>query len=280
MLIDWFTVGAQALNFLILVWLMKRFLYKPILDAIDARERRIAKEIAEADAGKAEAAKEREEYRRKNETFDKERADRAARAAEDAKAEAARLLADARKAADALGAKRREALANEARNLSEAVLLRTQEEVFAIARKALGDLASTGLEQALAGVFIRKLGEMDAPSKAVFGAALKSGESPALVRSAFELPRDARDALRKALNETFAAEVRLDFLTAPDRIGGIEVAANGQKLAWSIADYLDSLQAAVAGLADPQAKGRSAPAPNPTPGTSPATQGAPDGSHA
>jgi F-type H+-transporting ATPase subunit b len=31
MLIDWFTVGAQALNFLILVWLMKRFLYKPIL---------------------------------------------------------------------------------------------------------------------------------------------------------------------------------------------------------------------------------------------------------
>ncbi len=34
--IDWFTVGAQALNFLILVWLMKRFLYKPILNAIDA----------------------------------------------------------------------------------------------------------------------------------------------------------------------------------------------------------------------------------------------------
>ena len=42
MLIDWFTVGAQALNFLILVWLMKRFLYKPILHAIDAREKRIA----------------------------------------------------------------------------------------------------------------------------------------------------------------------------------------------------------------------------------------------
>ena len=38
MLIDWFTVGAQTLNFLILVWLMKRFLYKPVLDAIDARE--------------------------------------------------------------------------------------------------------------------------------------------------------------------------------------------------------------------------------------------------
>jgi hypothetical protein len=55
MLIDWFTVGAQALNFLILVWLMKRFLYKPILHAIDAREKRIAAELADADAKKAEA---------------------------------------------------------------------------------------------------------------------------------------------------------------------------------------------------------------------------------
>ncbi len=50
MLIDWFTVGAQALNFLILVWLMKRFLYKPILNAIDAREKKIAAELADADA--------------------------------------------------------------------------------------------------------------------------------------------------------------------------------------------------------------------------------------
>ena len=50
MLIDWFTVAAQALNFLILVWLMKRFLYKPILNAIDAREKLIAKELADADA--------------------------------------------------------------------------------------------------------------------------------------------------------------------------------------------------------------------------------------
>ena len=55
MLIDWFTVGAQIVNFLILVWLLKRFLYKPILDAIDAREKRIAAELADADTKKAEA---------------------------------------------------------------------------------------------------------------------------------------------------------------------------------------------------------------------------------
>ncbi|MDP3428826.1 MAG: F0F1 ATP synthase subunit B, partial [Desulfomicrobium sp.] len=56
MLIDWFTVGAQVVNFLVLVWLMKRFLYKPILGAIDAREERIAKELADGQRMQAEAA--------------------------------------------------------------------------------------------------------------------------------------------------------------------------------------------------------------------------------
>jgi len=50
MLIDWFTVVAQVVNFLILVWLLKRFLYRPILNAIDAREKRIATKLADAAA--------------------------------------------------------------------------------------------------------------------------------------------------------------------------------------------------------------------------------------
>ena len=74
MLIDWFTVGAQVLNFLILVWLMKRFLYRPILRAIDAREKRIAAELADAVAEKASARKERDEFQQKNEDFDQQRA--------------------------------------------------------------------------------------------------------------------------------------------------------------------------------------------------------------
>ena len=72
MLIDWFTIIAQVLNFLILVWLLKHFLYKPILNAIDAREKKIADELANADAKKAEAQKEKDEFKRKNEEFDQQ----------------------------------------------------------------------------------------------------------------------------------------------------------------------------------------------------------------
>src|SRR6202142_2977157 len=112
MLIDWFTVGAEALNFLILAWLMKRFLYKPILHAIDEREKRIAKELADADAKKAESQKERDGFQHKNEEFDKQRAALLSKATDEAKAERERLFDESRKAADALSAKRQETLKN------------------------------------------------------------------------------------------------------------------------------------------------------------------------
>src|SRR5450631_4660557 len=110
MLIDWFTVGAQAINFIILVWLLKRFLYKPILNAVDAREKRIAAELADADAKEAEAQKERDEFQHKNEEFDQQRAALLNKATDEAKAERQRLLDEARKTADAISSQRQEAL--------------------------------------------------------------------------------------------------------------------------------------------------------------------------
>jgi F-type H+-transporting ATPase subunit b len=245
MLIDWFTVGAQALNFLILVWLMKRFLYKPILHAIDAREERIAKELADADAKKTEAQKERDEFEHKNEEFDQQRAALMSKATDEAQAERQRLLDEARTAAAALSVKRQEALRNEEQNLRQAISRRTQQEVFAIARKALTDLATTSLEERLGEVFTRRLREMDGQAKAGLGAALKTASDPAVVRSAFDLPAEQRAAIQNALNESFSAEVHVRFETAPDLISGIELTTNGQKVAWSIADYLASLQTGV-----------------------------------
>src|SRR5271156_6872201 len=166
MLIDWFTVGAQALNFIILVWLLKRFLYKPILNAVDAREKRIAAELADADAKRAEAQKERDEFQRKNEEFDQQRAALLSKATDEANAERQRLLDEARKAADAASAKRYEALQAEAHNLNRAIGLRAQQEVFAIARKTLVDLATASLEERLAAVFTRRLREMNGHAKA------------------------------------------------------------------------------------------------------------------
>jgi len=248
MLIDWFTVGAQALNFIILVWLLKRYLYKPILDAVDAREKRIAAELADADAKRTEASNERKEFQHKNEELDQQRAALLSKATAEAKAERERLLDEARKAADALSARRQEALRTDANTLNQALRRRTQQEVFAIARKALADLAAASLEERMCEVFIQRLRSMDGKTKADLGQALVTASEPTLVRSAFDLPEAQRAAIQTAFDETFSAGIHIRFETAPDLVSGIELTAGGQKIAWSIADYLTSLDRGVGEL--------------------------------
>ena len=184
MLIDWFTVGAQALNFLILVWLMKRFLYKPILHAIDAREERIAKELADADAKKAEAQKERDEFEHKNEEFDQQRAALLSKATDEAQAERQRLLDEARTAAAALSVKRQEDV--EKRRTEPASSNQPPDTAGSICHRTKGeltDLATTSLEERLGEVFTRRLREMDGQAKAGLGEALKTASDPAVVRT-------------------------------------------------------------------------------------------------
>jgi F-type H+-transporting ATPase subunit b len=241
MLIDWFTVGAQVLNFLILVWLLKHFLYKPILNAIDAREKRIAAELADADAKKTEAQKERDDFQNKNKVFDEQRSALLGKAADEAKVERKRLLDEAHEDADNLRAVQAAALRNDQKRLGSAITNLAKQEVFGIARKTLADLATVSLEERMGEVFTRRLREMDGKAKALLGAALKSSSEPAVVRSTFDLGAAQRAAIQNALNETFSAEIHIRFETSPDLISGIELTTNGQKVAWNIADYLASL---------------------------------------
>jgi F-type H+-transporting ATPase subunit b len=269
MLIDWFTVGAQIVNFLILVWLLKHFLYKPILDAIDAREKRIAAELADADAKKAEAEKERTDFEDKNKAFDQQRSALLAKAADEAKTERERLITQAQKDAEGLRTNQADTLRGDQIRLSSEITLLAEKEVFAIARKTLTDLATVSLEERIGEVFTRRLGELDAKAKQSIGDALKSSSQPALIRSAFELPRDQKAAIQNALNETFSAEVRIKFEDSQDAICGIELTANGQRVAWSISSYLTGLsnlvdaQSPAAVKAAPKPAAAKAPEPEP-----------------
>jgi F-type H+-transporting ATPase subunit b len=119
MLIDWFTVGAQMLNFLILVWLLKRFLYKPILNAIDARESRIAAELANAATTSTAAERERVELQSKSTALDEQRCALFGKAVDEARAERERLLAQAHQAVDALREKYESAMRNDQMRLGQ-----------------------------------------------------------------------------------------------------------------------------------------------------------------
>ncbi|WP_248802886.1 F0F1 ATP synthase subunit delta [Pseudomonas sp. MWU13-2100] len=248
MLIDWFTVGAQILNFLILVWLLKRFLYHPILNAIDAREQRIAKELADADAEKTEAGQEREAYQRKNAAFDKERAALLSQATDAANSERQRLLDAARQEAINLGARQQDSLRSEAQALHQEIFRRTQQEVFSIARKALSDLAGATLEERMVSTFIARLRSLGAADQQRLAGALQNKALPIVVRSTFELSAAHRASLEAELQALLGRVTTVSFETAAELVSGIELCTDGQQVAWSIAHYLTELESTVGDL--------------------------------
>jgi F-type H+-transporting ATPase subunit b len=254
MLIDWFTVGAQAVNFIILAWLLRRFLYKPILNAIDAREKRIAAELAVAGAREAQARKSHDEFDEKNKQFDQDRDALMAKASLEIKAEHERLLDGARKAANDLLSGQRTAARNDATALMDQMMRLAASEVYEVARRALGDLASTTLEERLGEIFTRRLREMTPEAKQLFNLALKAPHAAAVVCSRFSLATREKTTIQNALNETFAADIRLAFETAPDGICGIELTVGGQQLSWSIAEYLGALEEKAQALINAQIK--------------------------
>jgi F-type H+-transporting ATPase subunit b len=269
MLINWFTVIAQAINFLILVWLLKRFLYKPILHAIDEREKGIATVLAEAEAKKAEAQKERDDFQHKNEAFDQERVALLKKAAEDANAERQRLLEEARKDADALRAKRQDALRTEQHNLSQDIIRWTQKQVFAITRKTLRDLAGASLEERMGDVFVQRVRALTGEAKEQLATAFKTSNHTVSVHSAFDLPPAQRSAIESAVKETFAPDAHVQFETAPEVVSGIELSINGHKIAWSIADYLATLEKSAGELLHKDSKSETKPDAKPKPEAKP-----------
>ena len=258
MLIDWFTVGAQALNFIILVWLLKHFLYKPIITAIDVREKRTAMELADAARQKSEAQRAREEFEDKNKRFDEERDALMAKTVLEVRVERERLLDDARKIANELLIKQKTVVHDSAVALADQLKRLVAMEVFDVARKALTDLASADLEERLGDVFARRLRQLKPEAKASLGAVLKTPNATAIVRSRFDLGPKVHATIRNALNETFAADIGVSFETAPDSLCGIDLTVSGQRLSWNIEEYLKVLEEKVDALLSADAKSASA----------------------
>lgn len=242
MKIDWFTIVAQAINFLVLLWLMKRFLYKPILKAIDEREKRIAEELSNAETNMHAAQKQKEEYDRKNEELDRQSAAYLKKAQDEGNAEKSRLLKDARETADALSRKRQESLVVEASTLRESVSRKIQSEVLAITGKVLAELAGVSLEERVVEVFIQRLRDLDTSEKMAMASALEKEPGKATVRTAFDLSPALRDTIETSIKEIFGSHIPITFESTPDLVSGIELAANGQKVAWNVADYLSSIE--------------------------------------
>ena len=242
MLIDWFTVIAQVINFLVLVYLLKRFLYGPIIKAMDEREKRIALRLEEGRKMKEEAGQEVALYQKKNQDLDNRREEMMSQIKEEAEARRKELVDEARNQVDAIRANWNEAIEREKAAFLLDLRQRAGKHTYAIARRALEDLASVDLEHHIIRVFTERLRNLTEEERDAIQESIRTSGRRINLRSAFEIPHKMVEQIGEALQNQGADTVELRSEISTDVVCGIELEVHGRKFAWSLADYLDTLE--------------------------------------
>ncbi|MEQ9038893.1 MAG: F0F1 ATP synthase subunit B [Silicimonas sp.] len=236
MSIDWITVAAQIVNFLALVWLLRRFLYRPILDGIDAREKEIADRMAKASRIETAAKSAEADYLAEIAALRADRAEMLEEARRSAEAERDALLAEARDRLSKEEAEREARRADEALAYTAELRLAGAKALLSLTRKALSDLADETLEQRIAAHAVTQFGTV---AKDLHSAAGDSRQAVALSRD--PLPDDVRACLGAALADIDPG-VTVRFVTDPSLAPGLTLRMGGAQVAWTVESYLDGLE--------------------------------------
>lgn len=245
MLIDWFTVIAQIINFLILVLLLRRFLYRPILNMMAERERKIAERLAQAERQQAVAQAEIAAYQEKNAAFAQEREAMMHQAQAEVAERRQAWLNQARSDVAQARTRWQKALAEEKESFLQTVRLQAGQQTYQVIRRALADLADEELEARIIKIFLARVAALPEEEAAAMMAKLRQETAVLTINSSFDLDNTMRQALRQTIFARFGPGQAIAFHTDPNLICGLEIAAPGYKIAWSLASYLDELEEAL-----------------------------------
>jgi F-type H+-transporting ATPase subunit b len=251
---DWFTFFAQIVNFVILIALLQRVLYGPILNAMRAREERLAARFKAAELARQQAEEEAalfHERRSDLEAKQQQLLDDAAKEAADARK---RMMAESRQEVDRLSARWFDALEHEKEAFLQEVRERIGAEVVEVARQTLADLGDVQLEEQVAKSFARRLLHLSAADRHALIVSGAAFEEDVVIRSTFDLSDRARQEIVQALQQLLVLEAQgngvdyshieeigVRFEHADDLICGIDLIVRDRRVAWSVDDYLTAL---------------------------------------
>jgi F-type H+-transporting ATPase subunit b len=242
-LIDWFTIIAQIVNFLILVALLKRFLYDRIIRAMDERESKIRARLDDARKKSAEAEEEAQFYREKKKQWETKRQEMMDQARKEAEEERKSLVGRAREEAEDQRTRWRESVQKEKNAFVRELRRMTAGQVYGISRRALSDLADSDVEEQMAEAFLSRIKDLPSERKTRLGDAIRDNGNLAAVTSGFELSQGERQKITRAVHEEFSPDAEVAYKTDRDLIMGVEIKGKGEKTAWSIEHYLEQLEA-------------------------------------
>jgi len=239
MAIDAFTLVAQVVNFLVLLALLRAFLFRPVQRVMAERERRIAEEHAAAERARSEAEAAAQALADERESLVRERRERVAELEDEIgrtrveRLDQVRTEAEAARVAwrDDLERSRRET-ADELRRLAPVLLADAL-------RRGWHELADEALEARAMHTFVHRLAQLDDDTRAALAAAAASGT--VALSTAFEPTREQREALTTALAETLGVAADVTFERDPLLIAGVALRAGDLRVGWSVDDHVTGL---------------------------------------
>jgi F-type H+-transporting ATPase subunit b len=242
MLVDWVTVVAQILNFLILAAVLKFLLYDRIVQALDERQGRLEGQLDDASRRKEEAERNAREYREKKEQIERKRDGMLQEAREQAQKRRKELESDARQDVDQRRDRWLEALQSRQESFLQDLRMQAGGQLCDIASRALRDLADRDLQHQVVRVFVAKLDNLSGDAMQPQG----EDDSPVVVRSAWDLEDDAREQIEGKIRDRFdTGQSDIRFQTDEQVICGVEIRRSGRSIGWTVEAYLDQVTEAI-----------------------------------
>ncbi len=238
---DWHTLVLQAVNFAVLVWLLQRFLYRPVLRAVDGRRSEIDKQLADARKAQAEARERLDAANGERAGINAERSQALKAAAEEAERAAAARGAAAQREAVVLLEETRKTLAGERREALAQVRHSALDLAAAYARRLLDALPEQLRSEAWLGRVAEYLSQLPAERRA----ALTGQLSPVFsltVTTAAALPTDALESWRKRLSAV-VGECAMSFRVDSALGAGVELAFPAANVRFSLRSAIEALRA-------------------------------------
>jgi len=250
MQIDWLTVAAQIINFLTLVWLLQRFLYRPITEAMARREARIAERLSDAKSHRKEAESEAEDLRKEREKLENSRQ----KMLEDARTEAdelkQRLQKDIRDDVEQKRENWHEMLEEERADFVRDMQRKAGHKVLDIAAHLVAEFTAGGLDDRVAEGFVEQLKDLDADTRKKMAAAADGADGPALVETAATLDTAARRKITRAIHEQFETDMEVAYREDDAVLLGVRLSISDQTVEWSAARHLNRLNRELDALLD------------------------------
>jgi F-type H+-transporting ATPase subunit b len=219
MTIDWWTLGIQAINVLILVWLLARFFWRPVAAIIEQRRLRAQEMLAEAQAKRSQAAEALAGIERTRAGFEKEREAIIAAAHETAEHAREELLTAAAKEAAAISAAATAAIAKERDAAETAWTERASRLAVEIAGRLVARLDGPAIKAAFLDYLLQEIKLLPV---SVRDAVAADGVVLEAISASSIDPAD-QEHFRNSICRAFGARPRVTFRVDPALIAGLEL---------------------------------------------------------